>query len=269
MIVTLAATLVGCHASRRATNEAPVPATLPNAPMTLEGVRAAERRRVPLPDAWTLSAAHNTASHRTRWSASNSALASQAGVEILREGGNAVDAAVAVGFALAVTLPEAGNIGGGGFMVIRMADGRSFALDYREMAPLRGDAQHVPRRAGTRHGRSQVGHLASGVPGSVAGMTAALERYGTMPLAKVMAPAIRLADSGFMVDSALARSIEGTPARIAPYEGAAVFLPGGHPLAVGHDVQAARARARRSGRSRRTAHRHSTPVRSPTHSPPR
>src|SRR3954470_3531587 len=101
--------------------------------------------------------------------ASNSELASQAGVEILKEGGNAVDAAVATGFALAVTYPSAGNIGGGGFMVIRMADGRTASLDYREVAPL-GATHDMFIENGKLTDKSKIGYLASGVPGSVAGM---------------------------------------------------------------------------------------------------
>ena len=237
MIVTLAAMLLSCHPARRTESAAPSPATLPNTPMTMEAARAAavraERERAPLPQAWTLSASNSTVVAPHAMVASNSALASDAGVEILREGGNAIDAAVAVGFTLAVTHPEAGNLGGGGYMVIRLSDGRSFALDYREVAPLAATRNMFLDSQGRVTDKSQVGHLASGVPGSVAGLTAALARYGTLPLAQVMAPAIRLADSGFTVDSALARSIAGNASRIAPFAGASVFLPHGHPLAEG------------------------------------
>ena len=119
----------------------------------MEAAKAASERcgaeRVPLPEAWTLPASHNTAVAPHAMVASNSALASSVGVEILREGGNAVDAAVAVGFALAVTHPEAGNLGGGGYMIIRLADGRSFALDYREVAPLAASRNMFSTRRGT------------------------------------------------------------------------------------------------------------------------
>jgi len=236
MIITLAAMIASCHSAGRTTGTVP-PATLPNTPMTMEAARAAaeraERTRVPLPEAWTLSAERTSVVAPHAMIASNSALASRAGVEILREGGNAVDAAVAVGFALAVTHPEAGNLGGGGYMLIRLADGRSFALDYREVAPLAANRNMYLDAQGHVTDKSQVGYLAPGVPGSVAGMTTALARYGSLPLAKVMAPAIRLADSGFTVDSALARSIAGNESRIAPFAGAAVFLPDGHPLVMG------------------------------------
>src|SRR5689334_25256489 len=140
--------------------------------------------------------------------ASDAPLAGQAGVEIMRKGGNAVDAAVAVGFALAVVYPEAGNIGGGGYMVIHMADGRSAALDYREIAPLAATRNMYLDAEGNLTDKSVVGPLASGVPGAVAGLTSALAKYGTMPLAKVMAPAIRYAEEGIIVDAALARSFQ-------------------------------------------------------------
>lgn len=164
---------------------------------------------------------------------SNARLASEAGRDILRQGGNAVDAAVAVGFALAVTHPEAGNLGGGGYMVIRMADGRAAALDYREVAPLAATRDMYVGPDGKLTNRSVVGPLASGVPGSVAGLTEALKKYGTMTLAQVMQPAIHLASDGFVVDSEIARSIANNRDRIAPWAGAAVFLPNGEVPAVG------------------------------------
>jgi gamma-glutamyltranspeptidase / glutathione hydrolase len=165
--------------------------------------------------------------------ASDAPLASDAGVEILKRGGNAVDAAVAVGFAMAVVYPEAGNIGGGGYMVIRMADGRTAVLDYREIAPLAATRDMYLDDHGNMTNKSVVGPLASGVPGAVAGLTEALTKYGTMSLADVMAPAIRYAEQGFVVDSALARSFTGNERLIAQFAGAPLFLPGGEPLAVG------------------------------------
>lgn len=165
--------------------------------------------------------------------ASNSALASAAGIEVLQAGGNAVDAAVAVGFALAVTYPYAGNLGGGGFMVVRMADGRTAALDYREVAPLAATRNMFVDSAGRLTDRSLVGHLASGVPGSVAGLAAALERFGTLPLSRVLAPAIRLAREGFVVDSALSASLAEERGRIARFAGAALFFPGGEVIRPG------------------------------------
>ena len=165
--------------------------------------------------------------------ASNSELASDAGAEILRKGGNAVDAAVATGFALAVTYPFAGNIGGGGFMNIHMADGRSAAIDYREAAPLAATRDmYVDSATGKLTNKSRVGHLASGVPGSVAGMAEALAKYGSLPLATVMAPAIRLAKEGFIVDSSLYRSLRGNRS-VQQFAGKALFYPGGEAPAPG------------------------------------
>ncbi len=139
---------------------------------------------------------------------STSVHASQAGIDILRLGGNAVDAAVAVGFALAVTHPQAGNLGGGGLMVIRFAEGRATTIDYREMAPalatrdmfLGADGEPIADR-------SQIGPLAAGVPGSVAGLAYAQAKYGKLELRDVMAPAIRLAADGFEVSATLERSL--------------------------------------------------------------
>jgi gamma-glutamyltranspeptidase/glutathione hydrolase len=134
--------------------------------------------------------------------------ASQAGLEVMKKGGNAVDAAVAVGFALAVTHPAAGNIGGGGLMVIRFADGKSTTIDYREMAPAKATRDMFLDSAGNPVvERSLVGPLASGVPGSVAGLAYAQKKYGKLPLADVLAPAIKLADEGFEVSQALERSL--------------------------------------------------------------
>jgi gamma-glutamyltranspeptidase/glutathione hydrolase len=119
-------------------------------------------------------------------------LASQAGLEVMRKGGNAVDAAVAVGFALAVVHPEAGNIGGGGYMVVRMNDGRSKAIDYRETAP----AAAKPGLYKTEL-ESRVGYKASATPGTVAGLAAAHRMYGSLPWKAVLEPAYRLAKNGF------------------------------------------------------------------------
>lgn len=182
---------------------------------------------------WRFPEAREAAFGEHTMVASNSDFASEAGVEILKAGGNAVDAAVAVGFALAVTYPFAGNIGGGGFMVIRMADGRTAALDYREVAPLAATRDMFVDSTGKLTNKSVVGHLASGVPGAVAGMDAALQRFGTMTLAQVMAPSIRLARDGFAVDSALFRSLTGARERLCRFAGCATFFPGGEPVPPG------------------------------------
>ena len=126
------------------------------------------------------------------------ARASRAGVEMLRRGGNAIDAAVATGFALAVTYPRAGNLGGGGFMVLRFPDGKATTIDFREKAPRAATRDmYLDARGNAVPERSRRGYLASGVPGSPAGLLLAHERYGALPLDTVMAPAIRLAAEGF------------------------------------------------------------------------
>jgi gamma-glutamyltranspeptidase/glutathione hydrolase len=133
-------------------------------------------------------------------------LGSQAGLEILQRGGNAIDAAVAVAFALAVVEPAAGNIGGGGFMLVRLADGRNSFLDYREVAPGHATRGMYIGPDGKLDGHaSTLGPHSVAVPGTVAGLTLALKLYGTMKLADVMAPAIRLAESGFPVSGKLSR----------------------------------------------------------------
>src|SRR5277367_4738909 len=140
---------------------------------------------------------------------SDEMLASAAGVEILKRGGNAVDAAVAVAFALAVVEPQAGNIGGGGFLLLRMADGRSSFIDYRETAPSAASRDMYLKPDGSVDSEaSTVGYRASGVPGTVAGLDLALRVWGTLTLDKVMAPAIRLAGDGFPVSEKLARALE-------------------------------------------------------------
>jgi len=139
---------------------------------------------------------------------SSSQYASDIGIQVLQAGGNAVDAAVAVAYVLAVTHPAAGNIGGGGFMVLYRATGELTAIDYREEAP--GNAttdMYLDDEGQVITNLSRVGPKASGVPGTVAGLSYALEQYGTMPLAELMAPAIRLAGEGFVVSERLARSL--------------------------------------------------------------
>ena len=164
---------------------------------------------------------------------SNSPEASKAAVEILKAGGNAVDAAVALGFALAVTWPEAGNIGGGGYMVIHMTDGRNATLDYREVAPALATRNMYLDASGNLTDKSVDGHLSVGVPGAVSGLSEALKKYGTLPLSRVMQPAIRLARDGFVVDSGLGRSIAGGRVRLMKWEGGKIFAPGGVAIKAG------------------------------------
>ncbi len=130
-------------------------------------------------------------------------LASQVGLDILLKGGNAIDAAVAVQFAMAVVFPRAGNIGGGGLMVIRKSDGKLDALDYREKAPAKaGRDMYLDAKGNVLSGLSTEGHLASGVPGTVAGMLAAHKKYGKLKFKALIKPAIDLAEKGFAISQA-------------------------------------------------------------------
>jgi gamma-glutamyltranspeptidase/glutathione hydrolase len=136
-------------------------------------------------------------------------LASQAGVEAMRQGGNAIDAAVATGFALAVVHPQAGNLGGGGFMLIRMNHGKLHFIDYREKAPAAATANmYLDAQGNVIPGASLDGYRAVAVPGSVAGLVYAQKRYGKLPLEKVMATAIKLARDGFPLSSEYAREFK-------------------------------------------------------------
>lgn len=150
--------------------------------------------------------------------------ATQAGIDILKKGGNAVDAAVAVGFALAVTFPAAGNIGGGGFLVCRLpADGEVVALDFREKAPGRASADmYLDENGAYIEERSLVGHLAVGVPGTVKGFELAVQKYGRLSWAELIAPAIKLAEEGFSLSAGRADSFNGLAKRFK--NGSSEFL---------------------------------------------
>ncbi|PHN05393.1 gamma-glutamyltransferase [Flavilitoribacter nigricans DSM 23189 = NBRC 102662] len=127
-------------------------------------------------------------------------LSTQVGIDVLRQGGNAVDATIALQFAMAVVYPRAGNIGGGGFMVIRQSDGQTASLDYREKAPAAANRNmYLDSLENVIDGLSTSGHLAAGVPGTVAGMFAAHQQYGKLPIAQLIEPAIELAREGFRV----------------------------------------------------------------------
>ena len=168
--------------------------------------------------------------------ASNAPLASAAGTEVMQQGGNAVDAAVATGFALAVVWPEAGNIGGGGYMVIQMADGRREVVDYREVAPMAASRDMYLKPDGTTDG-SIVGWKSSGVPGAVAGLLAAQAKYGKLTRAQVMAPAIRMAREGFVVDSGLFTSISRSRGLLTRFAGKEMFLPGDNAPPIGSTLK--------------------------------
>src|SRR5216110_14054 len=166
-------------------------------------------------------------------------LASQAGVEILKRGGNAVDAAVATAFALAVVEPAAGNIGGGGFMLIRLADGKTSFLDYRETAPGKATRDmYLGKDGKLDEEASVIGYRSVAVPGTVAGLELALKTYGTMKLADVMAPAIRLAEEGFVVSEKLAAELEEESPGLQAFPASKqIFLNGGRMFKAGNTLK--------------------------------
>ncbi len=167
---------------------------------------------------------------------SQEAQASAIGVEVLRQGGNAVDAAVAVGFALAVTLPKAGNLGGGGFMLVHLAEsGKTVAIDFRETAPAKASRDMYLDAAGNVDtAKARFSFQSVAVPATPAGLTYALEKYGTMPLTKLIAPAIALARKGFTVDYGLNYDFTVSREQLSAHPAArAIFCPDGKAPAVG------------------------------------
>lgn len=164
--------------------------------------------------------------------------ASEIGLQVLREGGNAVDAAVAVALTLAVTHPQAGNLGGGGFLLVRMADGRTGAIDFRETAPAAATAGMFLKPDGSvDEEKARYGAAAAGVPGSPAGLLLALQRYGTQSLKAVAAPAIRLAREGFPVDMHLAADLEEEKKHLAKFPSTTkLFFRDGRPLRQGEQL---------------------------------
>lgn len=184
--------------------------------------------------AWPMAGKARIAEGSNAMVVSGSPIASEVGRDILRKGGNAVDAAVAVGFALAVVHPEAGNLGGGGFMVIRLRDGTVRTIDYREMAPARASRDMYLDANGEPTEASVTGHLAAGVPGSPAGMLEVHRELGRLPLRDVIEPAITLARDGFLIDEFRSQSIKGDKERLAQFPAsAAQFLPDGKEPAPG------------------------------------
>jgi len=144
-------------------------------------------------------------------------LASKAGVDILKKGGNAVDAAIATQLALAVVYPGAGNIGGGGFMIAHLKNGRNISLDYREKAPKAASRDMYLDSAGNPNlDKSQNGHLSAGVPGTVAGLFASMP-YARLPFAELIAPAIELAEKGFVITQSQANSFNATKEEFIKY----------------------------------------------------
>ena len=143
-------------------------------------------------------------------------LATEVGVQVLKDGGNAVDAAVAVGYALAVVYPAAGNLGGGGFMTLRMADGRETVIDFRETAPARASQNmYLDSQGKVIPGLSTFGYLAAGVPGTVAGLELARTHYGTQDRAKLVGPAVALAEKGFVLDAGDAEMLKNATPNLA------------------------------------------------------
>ena len=217
-----------------------------------QALSATEQQAVPLaggtsPTTWAFPAKHVAAAYaRQGMVTSTDRIASDIGAEILRRGGNAIDAAVAVHFALAVVNPEAGNIGGGGFMVAHI-DGQHYALDFREKAPLLAHATMFAEAS------SRLGHLAVGVPGSVAGMWQAHQRFGSLPWADLVQPAVHLAE-GIVVHHRLAMSLQRYAERLRSFpQTQAIFLPNNHPPRVGDrlvqsDLAATLQRIARDGR---------------------
>ena len=216
LLLLLTATTVACGAQ-----PVPHPGTRTEAPS-------------PFGPAWTLPLAETRIASPTEGMVSTTdPLATEAGLAILSRGGNAVDAAVATHFALAVVNPEAGNIGGGGFLVARLTDGSTAALDFRETAPLAASRDMYLDADGQLTDASVVGHLAAGAPGSVAGMWEAHQRYGSLPWAELLQPAIELAD-GFDLHPRLAGSLRSYAGRLSRFPStAAVFLPDGQAPAEG------------------------------------
>ncbi|WP_024540028.1 gamma-glutamyltransferase [Comamonas badia] len=168
--------------------------------------------------------------------ASEQALATRIGLDMLKNGGNAVDAAVAVGFALAVALPNAGNLGGGGFMVVHDAkSGRDVALDFRETAPSDASrTMYLDGQGKVVNGKSLYTHYAVGVPGTVAGLAHALQQWGQLPLAKVIEPAAALAEKGYPVSETLAKVLAREQKTFAPWPASqAIFWKHGAPMQQG------------------------------------
>ena len=179
------------------------------------------------PDGWPFRPTTPPVTARGGMVSTTDEFATRVGLDILAAGGNAVDAAIATGLALAVVNPEAGNLGGGGFMMVRLADGSIHALDHREKAPLAATHDMYLDEDGNVTDKSIVGHLSAGVPGTVAGLWEAHRRFGTMEWADLAEPSIRLAE-GFEVTGRLVSTLTAARDRILPFPvSARIFLPGG------------------------------------------
>ena len=213
--------LTACGGTAATTHPAPV-STRAAKPAVIVGTPV-------LPSTWRLTGRATPVTGHQAMVVTGHPLATDVGETILRRGGNAIDAAVAVAFALTAVLPEAGNIGGGGFIVYRDSGGRVATLDYRETAPTGASRDMYLDAHGNPDERSITGHLSAGVPGSVAGLYAAWKRYGHLPWASLVAPAVALAREHH-IDQSRSRSIAADSDRLAQFPASREqFLPGGRP----------------------------------------
>ncbi|MEO7458159.1 MAG: gamma-glutamyltransferase [Gemmatimonadaceae bacterium] len=192
----------------------------------------------PRPPGTVVGITGSAANARNGMVVSASALASQKGRDVLADGGNAVDAAIATGFALSVTYPVAGNIGGGGFMVIRMPDGRATTIDFREMAPRAATPEMFVDATGAYSAKiHHSSHKSVGVPGTVAGFELAAKKYGKLPWSRLIDPAVALAHFGFPAPAGLARSLESFTKGATQYPASvAAYTMSGVPYKVGETI---------------------------------
>ena len=220
------AVLTACSTATAPQAQAPA-ATAPTATSATQAAAAAYD--------WDMDVFHPVVA-RNGMVASEQELASQIGLNVLKSGGNAVDAAVAMGFALAVALPNAGNLGGGGFMMVHDAKtGKDVAVDFREIAPIRATRNmYLDDKGNVIDGKSLYTHSAVGVPGTVAGMAHAAQKWGTMPLAKLIQPSIELADKGFPVSETLAKVLGQETKNMGKWDATkAIYWKNGAPLKPG------------------------------------
>jgi len=246
LVLAVALAAVGCK------KDPGPPASPPPAPVVDDGRNdgtdeppastepAAQSPRSAVPEDWKYDLSKPPATSDKGMVVTDATDATRVGAAVLAKGGNAVDAAVATAFALAVVFPAAGNLGGGGFLVYQGADGERAALDFREAAPAGASRDmYLDPKTGEPTRASIDGHLASGVPGSVAGLWAAHQKYGTVPWKDLVAPAIALARDGFVVDAALAESLASPRReRMKKYPATARLLfPGDKPWAEGQTVK--------------------------------
>jgi len=220
-------------------SRAPFPAALCLLVLAACAPATQDEAGVDFPAEWRYSSAESAVTAQNGMVVSTDEYATKVGVDVLQAGGNAIDAAIAVQFALAVVNPEAGNIGGGGFMVVRTAGGETAAVDYREKAPLAATRDMYLDADGNLTNKSVVGHLAAGVPGTVSGMWAAHERFGTLPWSDLVQPAVDLAE-GFEVKERFLGSLGASmvEALSAYPASASQFLPrDGAPPVVGDTLR--------------------------------